>query len=137
MRPAEQGPPNHRASIVWFLGIGGLAGLVHYVVALALHGLAQATPGVANVAGFLSAFPVSYYGHRTLSFAATAVPHRHAMPRLFIVSALSFLINQALLLSLLALTPLPLWSALAIVLVVVSLITYALSRAWVFARSKR
>src|SRR5262245_49854480 len=106
MRPAERTAPPVRTSIVWFLGIGGLAGLVHYVVALTLHGLVHATPGVANVAGFLTAFPVSYCGHRTLSFAATAVPHRHALPRLFTVSALSFLVNQALLLSLLALTPL-------------------------------
>lgn len=131
MRPADRG------SVVWFLGVGGLAGLVHYVVALALHGLAHATPGVANVAGFMSAFPVSYYGHRTLSFAATTVPHRHALPRLFTVSALSFLINQAFLLSLLAWTPLPLWIALAIVLVAVALLTYALSRSWVFARRER
>lgn len=123
--------------MAWFLGVGGLAGLVHYVVALALHGFAHVTAGVANTAGFLSAFPVSYWGHRTLSFAATAVPHRHALPRLFTVSALSFLINQALLLSLLACTGLPLWIALAVVLVAVALLTYALSRGWVFVRRER
>jgi len=131
MRPADP------TSVAWFLGVGGLAGLVHYIVALALHGLAQVTPGMANVAGFLAAFPVSYYGHRTLSFAATAIPHRHALPRLFTVSAMSFLVNQALLLSLLELTSLPLWIALAIVLVVVALLTYALSRSWVFVHRGR
>lgn len=127
MRPAD------RTSIIWFLGIGGLAGLTHYAVALSLHGFARVTPGFANLAGFLAAFPVSYFGHRTLSFAASSIPHRHALPRLFVVSTLSFAVNQILLLSLLALTPLPLWIALAVVLVVVAFMTYVLSRGWVFA----
>lgn len=131
MRPAD------RTSIVWFLGVGGLAGLTHYAIALSLHGFASVTPGFANLAGFLAAFPVSYFGHRILSFAAVGIPHRHALPRLFVVSTLSFVVNQVLLLSLLALTPLPLWIALALVLLVVALITYALSRGWVFAHRHR
>lgn len=127
MRPAD------RTSIVWFLGVGGLAGLTHYVVALSLHGFARLTPGFANLAGFLAAFPLSYLGHRTLSFAASAIPHTHALPRLFVVSALAFGVNQVLLLSLLAWTRLPLWIALAVVLIIVAFMTYVLSRGWVFA----
>ena len=85
--------------------------------------------------GFLCAFPVSYYGHRALSFAATAVPHRRALPRLFAVSCLAFLANQTLLLLILSQTALPLWIALAIVLLLVAISTFLLSRGWVFARN--
>ncbi len=123
-----------RPSIGWFLGVGGLAGLVHYVTALTLNSL-SVTPAMANVIGFACAFPVSYFGHRTLSFAGAGVPHRKALPRLFAVSALAFVVNQTLLLSLLKWTALPLWIALAVVLFVVAFGTYALSRGWVFARS--
>jgi putative flippase GtrA len=128
MRRAE------RHSVVWFLAVGGLAGLVHYVTTLGLNTLAAVRPGPANIVGFLCAFPVSYYGHRSLSFSATAIPHGRALPRLFAVSSLAFAANQALLLTILSLTALPLSIALAVVLLVVAVSTYLLSRGWVFAR---
>ncbi len=123
-----------RHSVGWFLVIGGLAGLTHYVTTLSLHGLAAVPAGIANLFGFLCAFPVSYYGHRSLSFAGAGVPHRRALPRLFAVSTLAFMGNQALLLALLRYTRLPLSIALAIVLGVVALSTFILSRTWVFGR---
>jgi putative flippase GtrA len=121
-------------SVGWFLAIGGAAGLVHYVMTLGLNTFASLRPGPANLVGFLCAFPVSYFGHRFLSFAATEVPHQRALPRLFAVSGMAFLGNQALLLTLLRLTSLPLYIALAVVLLVVSVSTFLLSRGWVFAR---
>ena len=121
-------------SIGWFLAIGAAAGLVHYVVTLGLNALGSMRPGPANLIGFLCAFPVSYFGHRALSFAATEVPHQRALPRLFAVSGMAFIGNQALLLTLLKLTALPLYIALAIVLLVVSVSTFLLSRGWVFAK---
>ncbi len=123
-------------SIGWFLAIGGAAGLVHYVVTLGLNAFASLRPGPANLVGFLCAFPVSYFGHRALSFAATEVPHQRALPRLFAVSALAFAGNQLLLLTLLRMTSLPLSVALAIVLLVVAVSTFLLSRGWVFARHR-
>ena len=121
-------------SVGWFLTVGACAGCVHYVVTLGLHTFVALSAGSANVAGFLAAFPVSYLGHRCLSFTATAVPHRHALPRLFLVSSVAFVANQTLLLTILSMTALPLWIALAIVLFVVAFSTYLLSRRWVFAR---
>ncbi len=121
-------------SIGWFLAIGGAAGLVHYVTTLGLNAFASLRPGPANLLGFLCAFPVSYFGHRFLSFSATEVPHQRALPRLFAVSGMAFVGNQALLLTLLKLTSLPLYIALALVLLVVSVSTFLLSRGWVFAR---
>jgi putative flippase GtrA len=121
-------------SIGWFLAIGGAAGLVHYLVTIGLNAFVSLRPGAANLVGFVCAFPVSYFGHRGLSFAATEVPHQRALPRLFAVSGMAFVGNQALLLTLLKLTSLPLYIALAIVLFVVSISTFLLSRGWVFAR---
>ena len=91
MRPAD------RHSVGWFLAIGGLAGGIHYVTTLALNSFAAVRPGPANIAGFLCAFPVSYLGHRALSFAATDIPHGRALPRLFAVATLAFIVNQLLL----------------------------------------
>lgn len=108
--------------------------MVHYVVTLGLNAFASLRPGPANLVGFLCAFPVSYFGHRFLSFSATEVPHQRALPRLFAVSGMAFVGNQALLLTLLRLTSLPLYIALAIVLLVVSLSTFLLSKGWVFAK---
>lgn len=123
-----------RHSVGWFVLVGCLAGLAHYVTTVSLNGLAGVPAGIANLCGFLCAFPVSYHGHRRLSFAGTGVPHRRALPRLLAVSTLAFLGNQALLIALLRFTRLPLHVALAIVLGVVALSTFVLSRGWVFAR---
>jgi len=59
----------HKASISWFAIIGAAAALVHYITAVSLEGLNWLPAAHANIAGFLAAFPVSYFGHRFLSFA--------------------------------------------------------------------
>ena len=105
---------------------------VHYVVTLSAHHFMTLSPALANVAGFF-ARSVSYIGHRNFTFAGTNVGHGKALARLFSVSCLSFAGNQLLLWMLLELTALPLWIALGIVLVAVAMVTYLLSRSWVFA----
>jgi putative flippase GtrA len=127
MRPADS------RSAAWFLAVGGVATAMHYVITLSAHRFASLSPAFANLAGFLCAFPVSYLGHRHLSFAGTTAGHGKALSRLFAVSCLSFAGNQALLLLLLKFTLLPLWIALGLVLGCVAVVTYVLSRLWAFA----
>jgi putative flippase GtrA len=127
MRPADA------RSVAWFVVVGVSAMAVHYVVTLSANHFVSLSPALANVAGFLCAFPVSYIGHRNFSFAGTASGHTKALVRLFGVSCLSFAGNQLLLWLLLTFTPLPLWIALGIVLIAVAVVTYLFSRSWVFA----
>jgi putative flippase GtrA len=127
MRPVDA------RSVAWFVVVGVSAMAVHYVVTLSANHFVSLSPPLANLVGFLCAFPVSYIGHRNFSFAGTTAGHGKAVVRLFGVSCLSFVGNQLLLWLLLTFTPLPLWIALGIVLIAVAVVTYLLSRSWVFA----
>lgn len=119
-------------SVSWFTLIGALAALVHYVIAVIMEGGFNVAPAWANLTGFLFAFPVSYIGHRKFSFAQHTSSHQHAFPRFLLVACGGFFANQALLLGLLRLLGLPFWLTLGIVMVVVAVSTYVLSRHWAF-----
>lgn len=126
----------HARSISWFTIVGTAAALVHYVSALILEGWLALSPGSANFLAFLLAFPVSYFGHRTLSFANNSNTHGYALPRFLLVACSGFAGNQIMLLSLLRFSTIPFWLALAIVMVIVALATYLLSRYWAFRQGK-
>lgn len=119
-------------SVSWFLVIGALAALVHYIVAVTLEGGFDVTPAWSNIFGFCVAFPVSYVGHRTLTFADKTKPHHQAFPRFLLVAILGFLANQSLVLLALHFTQLPFWLVLAIVMLLVAVSTYMLSKYWAF-----
>lgn len=122
----------HTRSISWFTLVGALAAAVHYVVAVGLEAGLHVAPAWANPCGFLLAFPVSYIGHGKLSFAGHTAPHAQAFPKFLLVACSGFFANQLLLLSLLELLALPFWFTLAVVMVIVAVTTYVLSRYWAF-----
>ncbi len=126
-------PADWRRAGLCFLAVGAAAAALHYLLTLLLAGPFGLAPAAANTAGFLAAFPLSYFGHRHLSFADRPAPHRQALPRLLLVSLTAFASNQLLLAALLRLTPLPLWLALGLVLVGVALGTFLAGRLWAFA----
>jgi putative flippase GtrA len=117
-------------SISWFTLVGIAAAGVHYLVAIVAEYFYPAA--CANVLGFLCAFPVSYIGHRKLSFAQQKSAHRQAFPRFFAIACTGFAINQSLVLSGLHFTHLPFWLVLGLVMVIVAVSTYLLSRYWAF-----
>lgn len=119
------------ASVFWFGLVGAMAALTHYCIAVLLE-YRGATAHVANISGFLGAFPVSYFGHRFFSFALQNAPHKQALPKFFLVAVSGFVANHLMLLGLLTFTPLPFWLALAIVMSIVAMSTYFLSRFWAF-----
>lgn len=120
-----------QSSVAGFVSIGALAAGVHYVVALLAHAWGW-SPGNANWLGFLCAFPISYLGHRAWSFRGTQARHRQAFPRFFAVALFGFIGNQALLLLALTYTIFPFWLVLGVVMVVIALSTWLLSRFWAF-----
>ncbi len=121
-----------KRSVSWFLLVGALAALVHYLVAVVLEGGYDIQPAWSNLLGFCFAFPVSYVGHRTFSFPDQTKSHRHAFPRFLLVAILGFFANQSLLLLGLHFTLLPFWLVLAVVMLLVAVSTYLLSKYWAF-----
>lgn len=121
-----------KRSVSWFLVVGALAALVHYIVAVTLEGGFDVKPAWSNLLGFCFAFPVSYVGHRNFTFPDQTKPHRQAFPRFFLVAILGFLANQSLVLLALHFTMLPFWLVLAIVMLLVAISTYVLSKHWAF-----
>lgn len=123
-----------RRQLAGFVATGTVAALAHLGVVGLLVEQAGWTPLRANVAGFAVAFQLSYIGHRHLSFAATAVPHRHALPRFLGVALAGLALNQLLFALLLACTRLPYGLSLLLVLLLVAALTFLLARHWAFAR---
>lgn len=124
-----------KRELLWFALIGSSALLSHFLLVTLLVPLGL-QPLVANVIAYLLAFQVSYWGHRRKTFEANHLPHRQTLPRFFAVASVSFLLNEALYFLLLQFTELDYRVALLLVLLVVAVLTFVLSRTWAFAGGK-
>lgn len=112
--------------------VGVLASLVHFsCVVLFVHFL-HWLPLVANVVGFSIGVQVSYWGHRSFTFRGTEATHAVAYPRLVLMQAGNFLANEGLFFFFLSMH-LPYPIALLIVLAIMPMFTFVISKTWVFA----
>ena len=89
-------------------------------------------PLVANLAGWLVAFTVSFTGHYHLTFRYQKSSLWPAATRFFVVSAIGFGINEASYAWLLHATAMRYDVLLFLVLVGVAALTFVLSRLWAF-----
>ena len=112
--------------------IGVTAATVHFSIVVCLVETHTLTPLYANVIAFLIAFQISYWGHRSWTFAGTTTTHRVAIPRLFAVGTSGLALNQSLFYFFLTFAQLPYPLALLAVLTITPLITFTLSKLWVF-----
>jgi len=113
-------------------GIVGLtAATIHFSIVVMLVQFAGLQPLVANVFGFLISFQVGYWGHRTWTFNGTSVLHREALPRLLTVQVVAFTANETLFYTFLQMH-LPYQVALLIVLTILPIFTFLMSKLWVF-----
>jgi putative flippase GtrA len=120
------------ARLAWFVAVGCTAAAVHFGMVVALvEGLAL-PPLLANVAGWLVAFVVSFSGQWLLTFRGRGAPVLQALPRFFLVSLAGFASNEAAYALLLRFSVLPYDLSLALVLVGVAVMTYWLSSRWAF-----
>ncbi|MBO9676652.1 MAG: GtrA family protein [Acidovorax sp.] len=124
-----------RGRIGWFVAVGCAAAAVHWSVATAIVARAGWPPLLANVAGWLVAFGVSFTGHHLLSFRGHGAGVGRAGLRFFLISAAGFLANEAAYAVLLAWSGVRYDVLLAAVLVGVAGVTYVLSRHWAFLGS--
>jgi putative flippase GtrA len=112
-------------------GVVGVAAMMVHWLSVVMLVQAGLVPLGANVIAFGIAFNVSYWGHRNWTFGATA-DHRSTLWRFFAVALCSFMLNELMYYLLLKFTALSYQLALAIVLVAVAALTFALSRQWAF-----
>lgn len=126
------GPIDRFWEVFRFGFVGGLASLVHFVVASALFWTMPGRLFAANVAGFAVAFFVSYFGHYHLTFRA-GTAHGDSIWRFGLVALLGFAINMAVLALFTWLVGYQTLAGLAVAIVFAAGSVYLLSRTWAFA----
>ncbi|MDP2106685.1 MAG: GtrA family protein [Desulfobulbaceae bacterium] len=119
-----------------FAGVGGIATLTHYTVAVGLvYGLAL-HPEWANGCGFITAFAVSFIGHWRWTFRDQAARFHFALPAFSLVAGGFFLLNATLFHLLLARSELRFELALLLVQAVIVALSFLFSRYWAFAQRR-
>ena len=127
--------PTRAARPLWFVAVGCIAAGVHWLVVVALVEAAGWHPLVANVAGWSLALIVSFGGHHRLTFRGHGAPVARSAMRFVLVSAAGFGVNETVYALSLGWSRLGYQSLLAIVLALVAVLTWLLSRHWVFRGS--
>ena len=115
-----------------FSVVGISAAIVHFCGLVFLVEMDLLPPLYANVIAFFIAFQVSYWGHRMWTFAGTVAQHRTALPKLLVVATTGLAVNQGLFYIFLTVFELQYMVALFIVLAIVPVMTFTVSRRWVF-----
>lgn len=114
-----------------FASVGGVATVIHVLVAWLAVRAGSATPLWGNAAGFACAFGVSYAGHFRWTFAARAA-HGASLPRFLTVALGGWGVSSALVWALAGGGRWGIELALVAVFLVVPPATWALSAAWAF-----
>jgi putative flippase GtrA len=115
-----------------FVAVGATAAFAHWGVAVLLVSRLAWAPALANVAGWLLAFLVSFAGHHLLTFRASQARWSVAARRLFLISAGNFALNEIAYITLLRTTDLPYDGLLAGILIAQAVLTFLASRYWAF-----
>lgn len=114
-----------------FFGLVGVsATLVHYFVALLSHEYLGINLYVANLAGYCTAVLISYFGHGRLTFKRNL--HWPVFLRFILVSLATLLFSEGILWGLETHTTLHHSVSLAIVVSTIPILTFILSKLWVF-----
>ena len=120
----------------WFVLVGASAALTHMAVfTVVLILIPTLWPEIANVAGFLVAFLVSFVGHRRLSFQDAGTSLMQSFLRFAATAVAGFVTNETVFILLFRLLGLPTWVALISGIVVSAVQTFVLSRFWAFKRN--
>ncbi len=112
--------------------VGVSAAIVHFSAVILLVEFDSLKPLIANIFAFMIAFQISYSGHRYWTFRGTLTDHRIAFPKLLLVSGLTFMANESLFYVFMTYFNLPYPIALLIVLTILPITTFLLSKFWVF-----
>ncbi|MGC1182969.1 GtrA family protein [Legionella sp.] len=116
--------------LIYYAGIGCCAALVHLTIVFLLVNYAHFPALVANIFAFFTAFNVSFFGHKYLTFSQLHDKKILSLPHFFLVAISAGAINEALYFLVLRLTHLNYMLALILVLSIVSIYSFFLSRYW-------
>lgn len=117
-----------------FVVVGCAAAATHWLVVVLLVSQASISPLIANVAGWLVAFCVSFAGHYRYTFNQQGAALLQAARRFFAVSAAGFAVNELSYAWLLSHTFLRYDVLLALILIVIAGATFVMGRFWAFSR---
>lgn len=120
-----------------FVLVGGAAAATHLLVVGLLVHWAGMAPLVANGLAFLVAFGVSYNGHALLTFAQAQARGWAVVGRYFAVASLSFAVNELLYAAALRWLEWNYLVSLLLVLLLVAVGTFVLSKTWVFKAPRK
>ncbi len=120
--------------MVKFGVIGAPAAVVHVGMVVFLVEVPNLEPVWANVLAFLTALPVSYFGNFHWTFAAEG-QHGRRVPRFVFTQTLGFASSQTIMFVVVEVMRLHYGIALAAVIMTVPLMSYLLSRSWVFSHA--
>ena len=113
-----------------FVGVGGLATLVHIAVAMAVEAGLGLAGLAANLAGWFAAVTLSYLGHLHVTFGAVPA-HAIQGPRFVFTSLLGLAVSSGIVTGVTALGG-SFAAAMALVAVGVPVMTYLMLQFWVF-----
>jgi len=117
---------------LWFGVVGASAAAVHLLVfELTRHAV---LPELANLAGFLVAFGVSFVGHRWLSFKGTSTGLQQSLWRFAVTAVSGFVTNELFFVLALRVAGWPQWPSLVLALLLAAGQTFMLGRWWAFRR---
>jgi putative flippase GtrA len=119
--------------LVVFGMVGVFATLTHYLVALFFHEILNVNLYVCNLIGYCSAVTVSYFGHGMLTFQVNL--NHSVFVRFVVVSVTTFLVSEGILAVMENTLQFSHRISLAVVVLTIPLITFILSKAWVFRHS--
>jgi putative flippase GtrA len=121
-----------KSEILRFALVGIAALLVHFLSFSLIFAPMGMPILIANVAAFLTAFQVSYWGHRSVTFRKSKASPSQSRNRFFLVALGGFLLNESLYATLLRYTDIDHRIALLFVLFVVAGATFVTARSWAF-----
>lgn len=113
-------------------GIVGLsAATIHFLVVVLLVQTRNTPPLIANIAGFISGFQMSFWGNRLWTFQQSSVSNKSAFMKLLLVQIINFIANESLFYIFLCLH-VPYQLALFLVLSLLAVGTFIINKTWVF-----
>ncbi|WP_026147785.1 GtrA family protein [Robiginitomaculum antarcticum] len=126
---------SHTVELIQFIIVGVIATIVHMGVAFSLHYGFLVSPFNANLFAFSVAWCASYAGQFMWTFKDSGAAHKKAAPKFLLVSILSLILNQVIVWLIAERLELPFYIAVFVVVFSVPLVTYTLSKFWVFRRA--
>jgi putative flippase GtrA len=113
--------------------VGASATATHYLTAVSTHEVLGFNLYVANLAGYVCAIAVSYFGHGLLTFRVKL--SRKVLHRFILVSVATFCTSELVLMGLERGLRLPHRISLAIAVLVILVMSFLLNKLWVYRQN--